>query len=379
MLPYIILMLAPLCFYQIAITKDDHSNREGWFISIGKKPHILNNSLIVPVFFLLYFVLLSLRDTTIGRDLPVYEHYFKSYSAMPFKSIWSADMDILYVLLNWLVGKVTDSFQIFLTVVAAITVLPVAKLYSEDKQYGFLKVVLFMNMSVFIMAFSGLRQSLALAFGVIAYMYARDKKPLRFLIFALITFGFHHTGFMVLLYYPLCHIRLQKNHLWFAIPTIVTVFIFNKQIFSWLANVAFSILGAKYEAEVEETGAYMMIILFVLFAVASYFFPDEDSMDDETRGLRNIMLMALVLQCFAPVHNLAMRMNYYFIIFVPIIVPKILKHSKPHIKDVAHVAKLVMVGFFVVYYLYTTYRYCQTGISPLNTYPYVPFWEHGGF
>jgi hypothetical protein len=38
-----------------------------------------------------------------------------------------------------------------------------------------------------------------------------------------------------------------------------------------------------------------------------------------------------------------------------------------------------MVGFFVVYYLYTTYRYCQTGMSPLNTYPYVPFWEHGGF
>ena len=56
-----------------------------------------------------------------------------------------------------------------------------------------------------------------------------------------------------------------------------------------------------------------------------------------------------------------------------------LKLSKPHIKDVAHVAKLVMVGFFVVYYLYTTYRYCQTGMSPLNTYPYVPFWEHGGF
>ena len=71
-----------------------------------------------------------------------------------------------------------------------------------------------------------------------------------------------------------------------------------------------------------------------------------------------------------------MRMNYYFIIFVPIIVPKIFKYSKDNIKDVAKLAKSVIVGFFVVYYLYTTYISCQTGESALNTYPYVPFWAY---
>lgn len=376
MIPYIILMFAPLMLYQVAILKNNTGTREGWYISIGKDPKTLHNSLIVPTFFLLYFVILSLRHETIGRDLLNYKHYFMSFSGMRFQDLWKNDMDILYVLLNWLVGKVTDSFQIFLTVVAAIAVLPVAKLYSEDKQYGFLKVVLFMNMSVFVMAFSGLRQSLALAFGVIAYMYARDKKPLRFLIFALVAFGFHHTGFMVLLYYPLCHIRLQKNHLWFAIPTIVTVFIFNKQIFGWAANVMASVMGEKYEVEVQETGAYLMIILFALFAIAAYFFPDEEKMDAEALGLRNFLLMSLLLQCFAPVHTLAMRMNYYFIIFVPIAVPKMLKHTKDNIKDVAKIAKGVIVGFFVVYYLYTTFISCRTGISALDTYPYVPFWEY---
>lgn len=376
MIPYIILMFAPLMLYQVAILKNNTGTREGWYISIGKDPKTLHNSLIVPTFFLLYFVILSLRHETIGRDLLNYKHYFMSFSGMRFQDLWKNDMDILYVLLNWLVGKVTDSFQIFLTVVAAIAVLPVAKLYSEDKQYGFLKVVLFMNMSVFVMAFSGLRQSLALAFGVIAYMYARDKKPLRFLIFALVAFGFHHTGFMVLLYYPLCHIRLQKNHIWFAIPTIVTVFIFNKQIFGWAANVMASVMGEKYEVEVQETGAYLMIILFALFAIAAYFFPDEEKMDAEALGLRNFLLMSLLLQCFAPVHTLAMRMNYYFIIFVPIAVPKMLKHTKDNIKDVAKIAKGVIVGFFVVYYLYTTFISCRTGISALDTYPYVPFWEY---
>ena len=375
MLPYIILMFAPLLVYQVAVTKDNSSNREGWFISIGKEPRILHNSLIVPIFFLLFFVILSLRDETIGRDLSNYKYFFVSYASLPFMDIWKTDMESLYVLLNWLIGKVTDDYQIFLTIVAALAILPIAVEYSKDRQYGFLKVVLFMNTSTFVMVFSGLRQSLALAVGMIAFKYVREKKPLRFLLFALIALGFHHTGFMILLYYPLYHLRLHRNQLWFAIPVIGSVFAFNKQIFAGLSDIATAIMGEKYDAEIQETGAYLMIVLFALFAIAAFFFPDEETMDDEAKGLRNFMLMTLLLQCFAPVHSLAMRMNYYFIIFVPIIVPKMLKHSKAHIKDVAHVAKLVMIGFFVAYYLFTTYQSCQTGQSSLNTYPYVPFWK----
>lgn len=376
MLPYIILMFAPLLVYQVAIIKDDQSNREGWFVSIGKEPQTLNNSLIVPVFFFLFFVLLSLRHETIGRDLLNYKYYFASYSTIEFGDVWKKDLDVLYVLLNWLVGRFTDDYQIFLVVVAAISVLPVAKIYSEDKQYGFLKIVLFMNMSVFIMTFSGLRQALAMSFGMIAYSFVCKKKPFWFLVFALIAWGFHHTGFMVLLYYPLYYLKLNKNQLWFVIPVIGLVFVFNKQIFGLAADLMFSIMGEKYDVEVEETGAYLMIVLFVLFAIAAYFFPDDQKVDAEMNGLRNFLLMAVLLQCFAPVHALSMRMNYYFIIFVPIIVPKIFKYAKDNIKDVAKIARGVIVGFFVVYYLYTTYISCQTGESALNTYPYIPFWGY---
>jgi hypothetical protein len=136
------------------------------------------------------------------------------------------------------------------------------------------------------------------------------------------------------------------------------------------------VMGDKYNAEIQETGAYMMVILFALFAVAAYFFPDEEKMDDEARGLRNFLLMAVLLQCFAPVHSLAMRMNYYYIVFVPISVPKIFKHAKGGLKDIVKITKGVVVGFFVVYYLYTTFQSCRSGISALNTYPYVPFWEY---
>lgn len=376
MLPYVILMFAPLLVYQVSVTRQENRTGKEWSLSIGKTPQVLYNSLIVPLFFLLYFLLLSLRHETLGKDLLNYRDYFLYYQNVDFSVVLKEKQDILYWVLNWVIARFTDDYQVFLTVIAAIAVFPIAKLYCEDKQYGFLKIVLFMNMSIFIMLFSGLRQSVALSFGLVAYHFVRKKKPFWFLLFALITLGFHHTGFMVLLYYPLYYMKLHRRQLWFVIPIIGMVFAFNKQIFGWASNLMFSVMGDRYDVEVEDTGAYLMIILLILFAIAAYFFQDEKKMDAEAFGMRNFLLMAVLLQCFAPVHTLSMRLNYYFIIFVPIIVPKIFKYSKDNIKDVARITKGVIVGFFVVYYLYTTYISCQTGESALSTYPYVPFWEY---
>ena len=376
MLPYVILMLAPLLGYQISVTKLENRVGKEWSLSIGKTPEVLNNSMIVPLFFLLYLMLLICRHESIGRDLANYRYYFDMYATQPFSYLHEIDVEILYYLLNWVIGRFTGNYQVFMAIVAIITVLPIAKIYSEDKQYGFLKIVLFMNMSVFVMTFSGLRQSIAMSIGLIAYEFVKKKKLFWFLVFALIAWGFHHTGFMILIYYPLDYLKLNKNKLWFIIPSIVTVFVFNKQIFTWATELMFTLMGDKYDVEAESTGAYLMIVLFALFVVAAYFFPDEKKMDAEAFGLRNFLLMTLMLQCFAPVHSLAMRMNYYFIIFVPVIVPKIFKYTKDNLKDIAKITKAIVVGFFVVYYLYTTYLSCMTGISALDTYPYVPFWEY---
>ena len=40
-------------------------------------------------------------------------------------------------------------------------------------------------------------------------------------------------------------------------------------------------------------------------------------MTKEDFGLRNILVLAVILQIFSMAHILAMRMNYYFIIFIP--------------------------------------------------------------
>lgn len=376
MIPYLVLLFVPFLFSCVAFTATVQEQNRKWSLSVGTDKKILNSSFMLPAFFFLLFLLLALRDEYIGRDLQNYHSYFDYYSSASLEEVFEEGRDVLYWLLNWVVGQFTDNYQIFLAIVAAITLLPIAKLYCEDREYGFLKIILFVNMSTFIMLFSGLRQSIAMSIGLIAYEFVRKKKLLWFLLTVFLAWGFHHTAFMLFLLYPLYHVTLRKRHLWFVVPIIVAVFAFNKQIFSFLTNILSSFLGEKYDMPIESTGAITMLILFILLAVLSYILPDEKRLDRETIGLRNYLLMVVLLQCFAPIHSLAMRMNYYFILFVPILIPKILKNTKYHFGDVAWLAKVVMNWFFLLYYLYTTYVSCQTGISALRTYPYRFFWEY---
>ena len=110
---------------------------------------------------------------------------------------------------------------------------------------------------------------------------------------------------------------------------------------------------------------------FVLFLVFSYFIPDDDKMDEESLGLRNILLMSTLLQCFAPVHMLAMRMNYYYIVFVPLLIPKIIEHRSDRWNQIARVGRHVMVVFFLLYFFVSA----NAG-SGLKVFPYHFFWEN---
>lgn len=371
MIPYVLLIFLPLLFSFLTF-----SRRNGKYVAtVGGSRRILENSCVLPVYFFILIMLLSLRHETLGTDLDSYKFYFKKIAYLEFGNLSHMGLENLYVVLNWLISRVTMNYQVFLAVVAVITVVPIAWLYCEDREHSFLKIILFMNMSNFVLLFSGLRQSISLAVGILAFYYVREKKPIRFLLTACIALGFHHSAFMIFLYYPLYYATFKRKHLWFVIPAILFVFAFNRPIFSMVVNLLSLISSDKYAVTMSSTGAYTMLLVFIAFAVFSYVIPDEKRMDQETRGLRNFLLAAVVLQGFAPLHTLSMRLNYYFILFIPILIPKILKNAKQFPRDVVRFMKACFVVFFTAYYLLTTYISCQTGISALDTYPYIPFWK----
>jgi hypothetical protein len=91
----------------------------------------------------------------------------------------------------------------------------------------------------------------------------------------------------------------------------------------------------------------------------------------EQLSQRHFLLLVLVLQMFAPLHELAMRMNYYYIIFIPLLIPKIVACRSKRWNQVAIAARHIMVIFFALYFFYSASRG-----GALHVFPYHFFWEN---
>ena len=334
---------------------------------IGMGSERVNKRALV-VFFILFSILLMFRNESVGNDTRNYINYFNEISVLSWKRASKVSLEIGFIYLNKIVSIFTDEAQVFLAITSIIMVVLIYPIYKRLCCDISLTVTLFAIMSTFVVSFSGIRQMLAVGIGCIGYYFTRNNKLLPFILSVVLAIFFHTSAFVLVLMYPVYHAKITKRSLYVIVPFVFVVYIFNKQIFSFMVSIMERF--TKYEGEISQTGAYTMLVLFIIFVVFSFVIPDETLLDKETVGLRNIMILSVIFQMFAPLHTLAMRMNYYYIIYIPLLLPKIIKYRSQQWNQIAIVARYVMVVFFTVYFFYTS-----TVSDALHVFPYHFFWE----
>ena len=80
------------------------------------------------------------------------------------------------------------------------------------------------------------------------------------------------------------------------------------------------------------------------------------------------------MQSFASVNSVAMRLNYYYLIFIPLLIPKVADGARTELRQLARVSTVVFVCFFFFWFFKEAY----TGADILQVFPYVPFWAQFG-
>ena len=350
------LILVPMVIQHVVI--------RGLYINYEKR-----NRKALTLFFFILTILVACRHESVGNDTMNYMYFFESFTNMEWDEIRERSLDLGFSYFNKLVSLISEDSQFFLAITAIITILMIFPTYKRLCTDSSLTIVLFCTMSTFVMLFSGLRQMLAIGIGFIAYEFVRNKKTIPFIISVCIAMSFHTSAFMIAFMYPLYYANITKKWLIVVVPVLGMTFLFNRQIFSVLS--VFIMRYTQYDGTISPTGAFTMIVLFAAFSVFSFLVPDEAKMDREIIGLRNFLLFALILQMFAPLHSLAMRMNYYYIIFIPLLLPKIIEYRNNRWTQVAMAGRHIMIAFFAGYFFFNAY----SGGS-LNVFPYHFFWEN---
>lgn len=340
---------------------------------INKKPFTIRtekwkNDNAMKLFWFLLFLLLILRSYDVGTDIRNYKNIFELISKNNWQ--WAAYRSSEYGwnLLNKAVSCITSNFRWILVISAWLPIMLLNRYYSKYSTDTVLTIALFINISCFVLMFSGLRQSISISLGLLAFECVMQKKKWSFVLCVAVAMTFHFSAFMLLLLYPACNVRVKKSWLYWVIPVLILIYVFNQPIFNFLGVLLASF--TKYDAQIRLTGSYTMLILLLLFAVFSFVIPDEQLMDNETIAMRNLLLISVALQMFAPLHSLAMRMNYYFLIFLPVLIPRVIKYRRKRFSQIAILSRYFLVVFFIGYFLIDAPK-----DNALATFPYQFFWE----
>ena len=324
---------------------------------------------VIRSFFLIYFLLLACRAETVGADTWNYLSKFR----VACDSTWTEYVggrtsEWGYAIFTKLISSITRSSQIFLLIVALITVCPLAKLYMEESEAPVLTISLYLILPMFQMQFSGLRQAIAMAFIPSVYRCIKEREKIRFLLVVWIASLFHQSAWVMLVLYPVYHARIPRKALIWVVPALAAIVVFRTSIFMVLFSVM-RLVFSEDSVVIEETGATSMLMLFVIILAFSYWFLGET--DEETSGQRNILVLSVAVQSFAMVNRLAMRVNYYFLLFLPLLLPKVIRRIPGRNKWFASLVEFACCAYFLIYFL----RKANSGVGGLEIFPYVPFWN----
>lgn len=360
MFPYYILVLFP--FFLEFVETILRPNQENAPIRRNS-----NNSILL--FFLIWFLLLAFRHVSCGVDLLNYQYHFYNISRQDFLKVFEYNpREPLYYVLNWFLAQIYPDFRLVIVVAAFLCTGIIGWFYWKESEFAPLTILLFITNACFSMFYSGMRQSFAMLFVVPAYYLIKLKKLFPFILLVVFASYFHSSALVMLFMYPIFHIPLKSKHFFIVLLLVAAFFMFKVQLFYMFVPF----LKDRYaDAMVVETSGYAIWIMFLLMLAYSFVILDDEKATPEILGLRNILILIALIQGFAPINPLAMRMNYYFIILFPVIIPKIMSASKMKYENVVQISKWAMVVFFTFMFFYKGH----TGTFILRQIPYVAYWE----
>lgn len=366
MAPYLILLLisaiVPLAVYRPRSMLSDRTYQ----VLVKKR-----NKLTIQLFFIVFFVLLALRDFSVGTDLDEYQAIFNRCANLSFDGLKNLRWETGYTIYNKLISLLSEDYRFFLIVTALIVLIPIYKLYVKENRYNLLSILIFINMPCFLMIFSGLRQAIAVSMGILAYMAIKNKKYVLSALTILLACSFHISALALVLLYPIFFLKIKTKHLFVIVPFMLLIYAFKTQLLLLL----FYLLPKKYfdaYGEIKETGAFAMMILFLIFFVFAFVILDDQVMTNDDYFMRNIIVVTTIFQFFVPVHGLIQRASYYFMIFVPVSIVRIVQAPKITLKSISNLAILVMGCFFALFFFYNA---AFSTDNLLDVFPYKFFWS----
>ncbi len=325
------------------------------------------------VAFILLFLMLALRHEYMGIDLGYgrANGYLDSFDKISNYSLIEAftkshlNYEHGYTAFNKLLSMIWNDRRILLVASAFMSIFPPMLLVRKKSSEPFLSIIIFIALPVFMMFYSGLRQSIAIGITVLASFFIQKKKPIQFVLLVLLAWTFHASSILFLVAYPMYFLKQNDKWKLAMVLSIPVLFLLRTPLFMVLSRLV------KEEVAVSDTGAFTLFVIFYLIYIIMLIMNNRKNIGDT--GYINLFYIACFCQIFSGLHNLAMRAGYYFMIYLIIALPNMIMEMPTNTRNDENGKKLfygaVLVAF-IIFGLYSIYTSTWA-----RAYPYHFMWE----
>lgn len=317
--------------------------------------------------FLAITTMFALRHQSMGVDLNYLGPYgylanFDKMSNIQWNEIFHVNImnyERGYIILSKIVNSICNNRQFFMAICSIFSILPIAILISKESLSPAISFIVYMGLPVFLINYSGLRQALAIGICAISMIFIKEKKLIKFIITVFLATTFHYSSFLFFFAYPLYHIKLKDTVRYISVILIPFFYIFRVSIFNILSKIL------KENAVATENDSGVLLIVFALVYIFCIIYTDGS---DEQNGLMNLFLIACICQTFGNIYQTAMRVGYYFMISLILLIPSVLMRMK--LESNKAVFTIIVIIAFVAFGLYSIFSSTWA-----MAYPYYFYWQ----
>lgn len=305
----------------------------------------------------------GLRSNVVGSDTQMYQNIFNYGKSLPLsQDLATTSIEYGYVFFEHIVGSVFDNYQWFLIIVAVITIIPVTIIIYKYSEKPWMSYFLFITFGYFPFFMAGIRQAIAIAITLIAFIFVRKNRLIPFVICIGLAFTFHKTAIIFLPVFWLDKFKLNKKTISFAVLCIIGGFLFRQPLYQLLNNYArqsFSYLDA---------GGIKMYVFMLLSVILGFiYYKDFIKQNENNKIFLYMMIVSSVIWPMVSFNPAMFRLYYYYHIFIIIYVANLIVSIKDkRAKFIVTVGYLLIGGYYLV---------AQVIIKGNNYYPYYFFWN----
>ena len=288
------------------------------------------NKKYVIVACLLLFAVYGLRDCyTIGNDSSSsYLHQFQRMPDYTWTDImsWDSSFNIGFRLLNKAVSDLTGGdYQFFIALIAAFVTFSFGRLIYKYSPNPLASILYHFGLLLYTFHFNSLKQSIAMAFLMLAFDQIIDRKPIRFVLISLLATQFHFPALVFLPAYWIAKMKPGRNYLILLAIMLLVTYRFRSQFLTFMLN-----LYKDEEVQIVSMEGIQFLrtkaLIMVIIVVAAILLRKPRLEDRIYSILLEFMGIAIVFQTFCGYNNIFERLaDYYFqfsVVFIPMVFDK---------------------------------------------------------